>query len=964
MCKRLSWLLILSSLVVPFLLSCSGSTNPFTASNATISIVLENSNSQRSADSVSDTVDKIIRVGVSAFLAKYINAVTITITGSAGETDTVVTFANPGAWTDTQWIAITFHTPGTRTVSAVAVIQGEPNYSATAKIVIAGKPRTVSYNGNGNTGGTVPTDSGTYLQGASVIVKANLGSLVRTGYTFAGWNTAADGSGASYAGGETFTMGASNAILYAKWTQNPTYTVTYNGNGNTGGTVPTDANAYEQGANVTVIGNTGSLARTSFTFAGWNTAADGSGASYAGGETFTMGATNVILYAKWTQNPTYSVTYNGNGNTGGLVPTDANAYEQGASVTVKANTGNLTKTGFTFAGWNTAADGSGTSHAGGETFNIGNANVTLYANWTQNPTYTVTYNGNGNTSGGVPTDANAYEQGASVTAKTNTQNLGKTGFTFAGWNTAADGSGTSYAAGGTFNIGAGNVTLYAKWTQNPTYTVTYDGNGNTAGTAPIDANAYEQNATVTVRANTGNLAKTGFTFAGWNTAADGSGTSYAAGATLTMGIASITLYAKWTTGIYTVKFNSNGGSAVDSQNVAYNATATAPTPPTQSGFIFAGWYSDQALTIQFNFLTPITSSITLYAKWTPVYTVTYNGNGNTAGSVPVDPNKYTNGTTVTVLDNTGNLARTGYTFGGWNTNAAGTGTDRIPGATFAMGSVNITLCAKWTINQYTVSFNSNGGSSVASQSVNYSSTAATPAAPTRRSYVLAGWYSDSLLTNAFSFSTPITAAVTLYAKWVIQDADGNTYTEVTIGTQVWMVENLKTTKYNDGTGIPLVADSAAWANLSTPGYCWFADSITYKDPYGAMYNWYSINTGRLAPAGWHVATDDEWNTLILYLGGLDSSAGKLKESGTSHWSPPNTNATNSSGFTGLPGSLRYGFGPFTRPLGIWGEWWTATEDPGVTTDAWYRGLGDNSPLWDRYHFGKGYGASIRCIRDN
>jgi len=124
---------------------------------------------------------------------------------------------------------------------------------------------------------------------------------VKTGYAFAGWNTAANGSGASYTEGQTFAMGSSNVTLYAQWTALPTYTVTYNGNGNTGGSVPTDSNAYYQGDTVTVLGNTGNLTKTGYTFAGWNTAANGSGTSYAGGATFAMGTVNVTLYAQWAE---------------------------------------------------------------------------------------------------------------------------------------------------------------------------------------------------------------------------------------------------------------------------------------------------------------------------------------------------------------------------------------------------------------------------------------------------------------------------------------------------------------------------------------------------------------------------------------------------------------------------------------------------------------------------------------
>ncbi|MFD0670833.1 S-layer homology domain-containing protein, partial [Cohnella sp. GCM10027633] len=196
--------------------------------------------------------------------------------------------------------------------------------------------------------------------------------------------------------GATFTMAAANVTLYAQWTVNPTYTVTYDGNGSTGGTVPTDSHPYEQHSTVTVLGNTGSLVKTGSTFAGWNTAADGSGTSYVAGATFTMGAANVTLYAQWTVNPTYTVTYDGNGSTGGTVPTDGHPYEQNETVTVLGNTGSLAKTGNTFAGWNTAANGSGTSYAAGASFTMAVANVTLYAQWTAIP-------GGGSGGGGTPT---------------------------------------------------------------------------------------------------------------------------------------------------------------------------------------------------------------------------------------------------------------------------------------------------------------------------------------------------------------------------------------------------------------------------------------------------------------------------------------------------------------------------------------------------------------------------------
>jgi uncharacterized repeat protein (TIGR02543 family) len=218
------------------------------------------------------------------------------------------------------------------------------------------------------------------------------------------WNTQADGNGTNYAGGATLVIGAANVTLFAKWTLIPTYTITYEGNTSTGGTVPIDAGNYIQGASVTVLANAGSLVKTGYSFAGWNTAANGTGTSYAasGSATFAMGAANVTLYAQWTLIPTYTVTYDGNTSTGGTVPTDANNYVQGATVTVLANSGNLEKTGYTLAGWNTAANGSGTNYtdSGSETFAMGSANVTLYALWAPIPTrvilpktYAIQFNG-------------------------------------------------------------------------------------------------------------------------------------------------------------------------------------------------------------------------------------------------------------------------------------------------------------------------------------------------------------------------------------------------------------------------------------------------------------------------------------------------------------------------------------------------------------------------------------------
>jgi uncharacterized protein (TIGR02145 family) len=195
----------------------------------------------------------------------------------------------------------------------------------------------------------------------------------------------------------------------------------------------------------------------------------------------------------------------------------------------------------------------------------------------------------------------------------------------------------------------------------------------------------------------------------------------------------------------------------------------------------------------------------------------------------------------------------------------------------------------------------------------------------------------------------------------LTDIDGNVYHTVTIGTQVWMVENLKTTKYNDGTPIPQVTNDTAWGNLITPGYCWYYnDGVTYKNLYGALYNWYAVNTGKLAPTGWHVPTDAEWTTLITYLGGDSVAGGKMKET-TSLWMTPNTGATNSSGFSALPGGYRYYFNGTFFLYFYCGNWWSSSEY--YDNFAWYRTMDCNTANATQGSDSKANGFSVRCVKN-
>jgi uncharacterized protein (TIGR02145 family) len=191
----------------------------------------------------------------------------------------------------------------------------------------------------------------------------------------------------------------------------------------------------------------------------------------------------------------------------------------------------------------------------------------------------------------------------------------------------------------------------------------------------------------------------------------------------------------------------------------------------------------------------------------------------------------------------------------------------------------------------------------------------------------------------------------------IKDGDGNIYTSVKIGTQLWLSENLKTTKYNDGTAIPNVTNADDWFGLTTPSYCWYNnDASTYKNSYGALYNWYAVNTGKLCPEGWHVSTGADWTTLITYLGDENAAGGKLKESGTIHWNAPNTGSTNESGFTALPGGYRDYNGVFSLIRNS-GYWWS------TTTGSTYRFIDYNTSYLGQGMNDSNYAYSVRCVKD-
>ncbi|NLT58933.1 MAG: InlB B-repeat-containing protein, partial [Clostridiales bacterium] len=301
-------------------------------------------------------------------------------------------------------------------------------YNLAVTVTYSRQNYTVTYNANGTGATGAPTDPNSpYFQGATVTV-LDKGTMARSGYTFIGWNTNQWGTGTNYAVGDTFTMGAANRTLYARWAQN--YAVTYNANGGTGAL--TDPNSpYIAGDVVTVLGK-GSMARDGFEFAGWNTAADGSGTPHAVNSTFSMGSSNVILYAQWTP-ITYALTVNAS-PAGGGTATGAGTYASGASVNISATP--AAEAGYRFVNWTSSNGGSfGDATSESTTFTMPGSATTVTANFALNE-YTVTFKD----FDGAVLDTQTIEHGLGATAPDapSREPDAQYSYGFTGWDKAFD----------------------------------------------------------------------------------------------------------------------------------------------------------------------------------------------------------------------------------------------------------------------------------------------------------------------------------------------------------------------------------------------------------------------------------------------------------------------------------------------------------------------------------------------
>ena len=467
---------------------------------------------------------------------------------------------------------------------------------------------TISYNANGGSGAPA-------AQTKNHDVALTLSSTVptRTGYTFQNWNTKDDGTGTTYKSGAQYTANAA-ATLYAQWTAN-TYTITYKdqGGANFSGTHASgNPTKHTYGTATTLKTAT----KTGYTFGGWftNSACTGNAVTSLGATAYTA---NITLYAKWTV-ITYTITYNANNGSGAPA---AQTKTYGETLTLSSTV--PTRTGYTFTGWNTASNGSGTAYASGASYTV-NVAATLYAQWTAN-TYTITYKDQGNVAfsgthaSGYPT---THTYGTATTLKT----ASKTGYTFGGWFTNSSCTGNAVTSLDATAYTA-NITLYAKWTV-ITYTITYNAN-NGSGAPAAQTKTYGETLTLSSTVPT----RTGYTFTGWNTASNGSGTAYASGASYTANAAA-TLYAQWKADQYTITYDANGGvNPPAAQTKIYGVSLTLTTSkPTRDGYNFTGWNtaangSGTAYASGGTFTT--NAATTLYAQWEEVcYQTATEGTGS------------------------------------------------------------------------------------------------------------------------------------------------------------------------------------------------------------------------------------------------------------------------------------------------------------------------------------------------
>jgi uncharacterized repeat protein (TIGR02543 family) len=661
---------------------------------------------------LTSVVTASVAINVSTLAPTSVGVSTATLNGSVKTDSTALTCHfeygtnsgfDPSTLNPSTATSVTLNTTSSRTVSLTGLASttkyyyklvchdsgGGDLYGATVSFT-TGTTYTITYDSNTALSGSAPTDYTLYASSESAYIRGNENSLVRTGYTFAGWTELANGSGTVYSPSNTTTIAMSqNRVLYAKWTAT-TFPVIFDSNTATSGTISNQT--FTAGTSQALTSN--SFAKTGYAFNGWNTAANGSGTSYTNVQSVTLYETTTA-YALWTAG-TYSVTFDSNTAGSGSMSNQSFTAGTGQALT----TNGFTKAGSTFNGWATTSGGA-VVYSNLASITI-YADLTLYANWTSNSDWRIDYDGNSNTGGTIPA-FQSVTRTLAIATQTNSGSLVRTGYLFNGWNTNSGGTGTPYAVSANITPTA-NTTLYAKWVAT-SFPISFDSNTATSGSM--------SNQTFTAgtgQALTGiGFAKTGFSFGGWATSSGGS-VVYTDSQTVTL-YETATVYAKWTAGSFTLTFDSNTATsgATSSQSfTAGTAQAIASNGFSKTSFSFAGWSSSSGGSVEYTNGASLTiyADTTLYAIWTPTYSVTYTLDGG-SGTAPTETDK-AGGATFNLASGSG-LTKSGYTFAGWSCNS---GSTQSAGSSFTMPSTSLTCVAQWTAASSGNGGNSGGGNSI------------------------------------------------------------------------------------------------------------------------------------------------------------------------------------------------------------------------------------------------------------
>jgi uncharacterized protein (TIGR02145 family)/uncharacterized repeat protein (TIGR02543 family) len=708
-------------------------------------------------------------------------------------------------------------------------------------------------------------------------------------------------------------------------TSKPVYKVIFNaGAGVTG---PDDQQIVEGGK----VTQPSPPTRNGYDFSGWYKES-----SYTNAWVFTIDVVTgpVTLYAKWAAKSN-SITYILNGGIN-HVSNPTSYTVTSAAITLAAPS----RTGYTFGGWfeNSSLNGTAiTTIPSGST-----GDKIVWAKWTVDG-YTITYNLNGGTNhASNPTSYTIVSTALTLAVPS------RIGYTFGGWY---DNSGFSGTAVTTIPSGStGDKAFWAKWTADG-YTITYNLNGG-ANHASNPTSYNVTTSTITLAAPN----RAGYTFGGWY---DNSGLSGSAVTTVPSGsTGDKAFWAKWTADGYTITYNLNGGANHASNPTSYNIATSTITlaAPNRAGYTFGGWYDNSGLSG--SAVTTIPSGSTgdkaFWAKWTADgYTITYNLNGGT--------NHASNPTSYNVTTSTITLAapnRAGYAFGGWydNSGLSGSAVTTIPSGSTG----DRAFWAKWTLSEYTITYNNlTGATNNPTNPSKYSMGAAITLYPaTKSAYVFDGWYTDPGFAPTSKTSTIVegsTGDKVFYAKWVIKDLSGNEYHEVKIGSQVWMVENLKTTKLKNGDNLVIGTH-----------FSYVDGSSANTSNYGLLYPWNVVSDSRgLAPEGWHIPSYEEWQTLVNYVTTNAGGNVAVLMSNNSVWNPAPSPNANSLGFSAYPAGTTDG----SETIGLISKWWSSTD----RQPTWRQPMA--ASIYITQGFESGYlidnvggdyyekGLSVRCIRD-